>query len=160
MSFTQTPTDTHTPRRKSAAATKDTRPETETDSLNFRPNPAVAGRESQFITVTVALKPVLESWQTSLFAHEWLHTDGTIKAAADLSEKERDRRDHVEKLLMANQPIEMPVLGIGILDNIEIGSGRATLLTLADRGLRTIPVHIPKSHSKAFASCITARHDE
>ncbi len=131
----------------------------ENEGLTFKPSASVSGRESQFITVTVALKPVLESWKTSLFAHEWLHHDGSIKPQHELSDRERERREQVELLLKTNAPIEMPVLGIGILDNIEIGSGRATLLTLADRGLRTIPVHIPKSHAKAFASCITARHD-
>lgn len=127
----------------------------DTEAFHFVPNPAVAGREAQFITVTVSLKPVLDSWKQSLFAHEWLRQDGTIKTPKELSDKERDRRAVVENTLESNAPVEMPVLGIGILDNIEIGSGRAVLLTLADRGLRSMPVHIPKSHMKAFSKCIT-----
>jgi hypothetical protein len=41
-------------------------------------------------------------------------------------------------------------LGIGLQDNVEIGSERAVLLTLAALGYETMPVHIPKSNESDF----------
>ena len=39
---------------------------------------------------------------------------------------------------------------IGMMDNVEIGVGRAELLTLAAAGIETMPVHIPKSSESDF----------
>jgi hypothetical protein len=37
-----------------------------------------------------------------------------------------------------------------MMENIEIGCGRAEFLTLAAHGLKTMPVHIPKSNESDF----------
>lgn len=132
---------------------------TDHSHTGFISSSSICGREETFTTVTIAIKPILESWRHSLFAHEWLDKNGEIKPPKDLNEKERQRRDDVEKALKNTAPLEMPVLGIGITDNIEIGSGRATLLTLAARGWKTMPAHIPKSHLKAFAQAIIHYHE-
>ena len=56
----------------------------------------------------------------------------------------------VENNFKVNKPIEKPVLGIGLLENIEIGIGRHVFLTAAHLGYKKIPVHIPKSHADDF----------
>ena len=116
----------------------------------FIDNPAIAGRGQNFATVTVALAPVLASWRESLFAHEWLNPNGTLKAPDQQKPEIRDQRLLIDKKIHSGAPLERPVLGIGIMDNIEIGSGRDTLLTLAAAGLNQIPVHIPRSHLDEF----------
>lgn len=105
----------------------------------------------QFICVHINAPSILPSWQLSMFAHEWLTPDGKVKPAAALSPSNQQQRRDVEEALNSGKPIAKPVLGIGIMDNVEIGSGRATLLTLIAEGITTIPVHIPKSSEKDFA---------
>lgn len=119
-------------------------------TINFTDNPAVASRGQNFVTVTVDLPPVLASWRESLFAHEWLHPDGSLKQIKDQNEAVRQRRTDTEAKINQAQALERPVLGIGILDNIEIGAGRDTLLTIASLGYSRASVHIPKSHLDEF----------
>ncbi len=116
----------------------------------FIDNPAIAGRAQNFTTVTVDLVPVLASWRESLFAHEWLNQNGTLKNPGEQRDSVRDQRLAIAGKIQSGAPLERPVLGIGIMDNIEIGSGRDTLLTLAAEGLHTISVHIPRSHLDEF----------
>lgn len=116
----------------------------------FCDNAALKGREENFVLVNALVAPVLASWRESLFAHEWLHQDGTIRKPSEMNEKMRLRRKTVEDLLGSAVKLERPVLGIGILDNIEIGAGRDLFLALAAKGLDKIPVHIPKSHFEDF----------
>lgn len=124
---------------------------TKTPRLNFIDNPVVAGREDRYETVEIAVPSVLESWRLSLFSYEWVLPDGRIKDLAELPTGEQEKRKTVETLLAQGQVFEKPVLGIGLLENVEIGSGRAVFLTLAAHGVKTLPVHIPRSNRKEFA---------
>lgn len=116
---------------------------------SFIDNPAVAGKSS-FTIVTVALAPIVASWRESLFAHEWLHPDGSLKTVKEQSPAVQEKRQKIEARLKSAEPLERPVLGIGILDTVEIGAGRDTLLTCAAAGLSQISVHIPTSHMDEF----------
>lgn len=116
----------------------------------FQDNPALKGREEKFVTLEIKVAPVLASWQESIFAHEWLTPEGHIKKTSEMAEKVQIRRADIEKLIAGDTPLERPVLGIGILDNIEIGSGKDLFLSLAALGMATIPVHVPKSHEQDF----------
>ena len=75
---------------------------------------------------------------------------GRIKTANELSDSERPRREAVETALAQGQPLDKPSLGIGMMDNVEIGSGRAVFLTLVAHGAKTIPVHIPRGNEADF----------
>lgn len=120
-------------------------------SQRFIDNPALKGREANFITLDIKVAPVLASWRESLFAHEWLTADGHIKSPDQMSEKVRTGRLAAQNLIEnADFKLERPVLGIGIMDNIEIGAGRDLFLSLAAMGVETISVHIPKSHGADF----------
>lgn len=116
----------------------------------FQDNPSLKGREEKFITLEIKVAPVLASWQESIFSHEWLTADGKIKKPSDMIEKVQARRAEIEKQIASAAPLDRPVLGIGILDNVEIGSGKDLFLSLAALGMTTIPVHIPKSHEQDF----------
>jgi hypothetical protein len=124
--------------------------------LNFTDNPAISGREEKFITVTVAIEPVLASWQSSLFSHEWLTPEGSIKKRESLTPALQEKYDQAAALIQRNAPLTKPVLGIGIMDNIEIGSSKDLFMVLATQGTQTIPVHIPKSHLDYFRVFIKA----
>jgi hypothetical protein len=119
-------------------------------NITFTQNPIAAEEPNRYLVVAVHVPDIVKSWRDSLFSFEWLRPDGKIKSPSELTESEREKRAGVEQLLRSNTPIPMPILGIGMMDNIEIGSGRAELLTLAAAGLKIIPVHIPKSCESDF----------
>lgn len=119
-------------------------------NVNFVDNKAALARPEQFIAIEINVGAVLQSWRLSVFSYEWLERDGSIKTISALSAEEGEKRALVEKALQTREPLEKPLLGIGIQDNVEIGSGKAVLLTLADLGLQTMPVHIPTSNKSDF----------
>ena len=79
-----------------------------------------------------------------------MHPDGRIKTLEELPEKEHAKRRDAEEKIEKQTDLEKPILGIGLMDNVEIGSGRALFLSLAAHGVKTIPVHIPKSNQDEF----------
>ena len=114
-----------------------------------------ASDTTKYISAEVRLDAVVKSWRDSVFSFEWLDADGAIKPASDLSEREQNKRKAVEDALNSEQAITKPVLGIGLEDNVEIGSARAELLTLAAHGLESMPVHIRKSNESDFKSFLS-----
>lgn len=121
----------------------------QSQSVSYIDNKA-ASDPDKFVSVRVDAQKVLDSWKNSLYSFEWLEADGTIKSFENLNAAEADKRRAVDSTLNAGEPIQRPVLGIGLQDNIEIGSCRAEFLTLAALGYKEIEVHIPKSCESDF----------
>jgi hypothetical protein len=119
-------------------------------NISFIDNSAIKSHTEKYKSVDVDIDKVLNSWKTSLFSFEWVTPEGRIKSVEELSEIEKEKRLTVENDFKINKPIEKPVLGIGLLENIEIGIGRHVFLTAAHLGYKKIPVHIPKSHEDDF----------
>ncbi|QQG36238.1 MAG: hypothetical protein HYS17_00140 [Micavibrio aeruginosavorus] len=123
---------------------------TELQDIKFTDNPVARNRPDHYTEITVDTAEIIKSWRESLFSFEWLLPDGRIKSSGELSEAERPRREAVEAAMASQTPLDKPVLGIGMLDNVEIGSGRATFLTLVAHGFKTLPVHIPRTNEADF----------
>ena len=121
---------------------------TERQAIEFTDN--TGANNAQYISISISVPKVLESWRQSVFSFEWLKDDGSIKTVEELSEDERPKREAIEDSIRKGRSLSKPILGIGIQDNVEIGSGRAELLTLAAHGVEIIPVHIPKSNESDF----------
>lgn len=121
-----------------------------TETVNFIDNKAALAKPQMYMCIHVDVSAALQSWRLSVFSYEWMNSDGSIKDMSDLSDAEAEKREYVEMQIREHEPLEKPVLGIGIQDNVEIGSGRAVLLTLAAQGIKTIPVHILKSNESDF----------
>lgn len=124
-------------------------------NIEFIDNPVVSPRRDQYVDVSVDVEKVLKSFRSSLYAYEWMLSDGRIKARDELPEHEQPKRDDAEDKLKQGKPMEKPVLGIGLIENIEIGSGKAVFLTLAAAGIKTMPVHIPKSNADEFTAFLS-----
>lgn len=127
-----------------------------TIDLQFTDSPSIKGREDRYTVVTVQVAPVLKSWRASLFSFEWLNPDGSLRSLDELPLHERDKRIRVEQKTAQGDHHDRPVLGIGMMDNVEIGAGRDVFLTLAAQGHKTLEVHIPVSNAKEFKKFITA----
>lgn len=106
---------------------------------------------AKFMTVSLALQCVVESYRQSLFSFEWLNGDGEVRTQSELEDTQKSKYDSVYAAYKTGIALERPVLGIGIGDNIEIGSRRDVLLTLYSLGVRKLDVHVPKSCADDFA---------
>ena len=122
----------------------------EIQSIEFIDNPAVNARREHYMDVTIDVAKVLESFRGSLYAYEWMLSNGRIKSRDELPEHEQPKCDEAEQKMKSGKALEKPVLGIGLIENVEIGSGRAIFMTLAAAGVKTMPVHIPKSNEDEF----------
>ena len=118
--------------------------------IEFIDNKAALANPDKYIKITINIAKTLKSWKNSLYSYEWLDENNEIKTFEALSATEADKRRAIEDKIKNNSAIERPILGIGILENIEIGSGRAAFLTLASIGIETITVHIPKDCESDF----------
>ena len=129
-------------------------------SVKFNDNQAATSQPDRFVEIYIDIKKVIESWRLSVFSFEWLTNDGHIKSPEDLSCKDQQRRQNVMSLYNAGEAVMKPVLGIGVMDNVEVGSGREVLLCLAELGVETMPVHIPKTNIKDFEKFIFMQEGE
>lgn len=116
----------------------------------FVDNTVAAARPEQYVELVVDARKVLTDWKASLLAHELLDTNGFVKGDDDLNESRLEKREVIRSRLNAGEALEKPILGIGIFDNVEIGSGSDILATLVMEGVVEIPVHIRKSQSRDF----------
>lgn len=121
-----------------------------TKTLNLIDNPSVSARSDKFTVIMVDVDKVVKDWQNSVHSYEWMNNDGQVKNLKDLTEGRDEKYLAVETAYHNNQPIERPVLGIGIMDHIEIGSRKEVLLTLYALGVKKMEVHIPISCLKDF----------
>ncbi|NQZ13471.1 MAG: hypothetical protein HRT94_01435 [Alphaproteobacteria bacterium] len=118
--------------------------------IEFIDNNLAAKKDGAYRIEEVQVGKVLESWKFSLFSFEWLTPDGEIRDVDSLPELEQEKYQNIMLKLSRQAPLERPVLGIGMMDNIEIGSRRDVFLTLAKQGYNKIPVHVPVSLLKEF----------
>lgn len=125
-----------------------------TQKIQFKDSKAAQNNPNFYLSVTLDVKAVIKSWQLSVFSFEWINKDASLKAFDDLKQSDQDKRKTIETAINNNDPIEKPILGIGIQDNIEIGSGKAVICTLAAHGIKNFDAHIPKSNEDDFKSLI------
>jgi len=125
-----------------------------TPEITFKDSKAAQSRPEFYIPVNLNVSAVLKSWQLSVFSFEWLEKDASLKSMDKLKESDQEKRETIEATIKAGEPLDKPVLGIGIQDNVEIGSGKVVLCTLAAHGIKTIPAHIPKSNESDFKALL------
>lgn len=113
--------------------------------INLIDNKAAQARADKYMRITIDLKRIIESYRQSLFSFEWLNSEGAIRPREALEDTHRSKYDSVYAAYKSGIPLERPILGIGMLDNIEIGSRRDVLLTLYSLGIIAMDVHIPKA---------------
>ncbi len=120
----------------------------------FCDNSVAVKTPDDYIEVRVIVEKVLESWRDSILSFEFLNSDGGLRSDRELSPKNMQKRQEVEIRLRENKKLEKPILGIGLMDNVEIGSGRDVFMALAYHGFSTLPVHVRKKQMDEFKSYI------
>ena len=97
--------------------------------------------------VEMILTPVaiLDAWSLSMFAHELLNKDGSIKGENSMNEDTLSKYLDALESLKRGEDVAKPVIGIGIMDGIEIGIGREVIAACATLNINEIPFHVRKA---------------
>lgn len=122
------------------------------ENIQFIDHTVAQGKPDNYVTVDVDIESVLKSWKSSLFSFEWMHNDGRLRTLDELPLAQRQKRLDTQQAIENGMPLVKPVLGIGMLGSVEIGSGKAVFLTLAAAGYKAIPVHITLADKADFAA--------
>jgi len=118
--------------------------------INFIENPSIRSKENKYITVDLDINAVIRDWRQSLFSFEWLLPDGSVRSVDEMAENIRTKYAYALSKLEKNDPIPMPILGIGVLDNIEIGSGKEFVILLHVKKQKKLTAHILIHDEKEF----------
>ena len=113
-------------------------------------NPTLKDRADKFTTLEVNLTKIVQDWKKSIYSFEWLLPDGAVRPPEKLTTEYRHQYNNIEQVYLLKGALERPILGLGMMDNVEIGSRKEVLLTLTHLGVSTLEVHVPKSCLKDF----------
>jgi len=124
--------------------------------ITYKDGRAAGAAPDRYIEICVDTAKVIDNWRGSLFSFEWLDKLGHVKPIEALRDQDQERYKAVMAAYEDGTPLEKPVLGIGLHDTLEIGSGKAVLLTLAALGVGEMPVHILRSNERDFKDFIVS----
>lgn len=117
------------------------------DKISFH---HLTNNQDGYAEIRVQADKILKAYRKSVFSFEWLDNQGAIKTADTLPPKEKDKRANVLSTIERGEKLPLPVLGMGIKDTIEFGSGRPEFMVAAEKGLDVIPVKIRRSMLEDF----------
>lgn len=114
--------------------------------VSFEPNPCAP---SHFITAQVDTVKIVHSWQHSILSFEWLK-NGALKPVDTLTATQKAAYSQAQASIRTHTPLPMPILGIGIMDGVEIGSGHAVVMALLSENITHFQAHIPPTNTDEF----------
>jgi|GEM_PF-3608030 len=88
---------------------------------------------------------ILHLWSSSMFSYELLDKNKQVKAVEDMKPDTQQKYKQVIDAIQSSQSIEIPIIGIGMIDGIEIGLGRESIAACDVLGIDTIPVYVRQS---------------
>lgn len=109
-----------------------------------------------YVEIMVAPSRLLDAWAQSMFACEMLSKNGDIKPVEEMHEDIREKFLTVKKVIEQGGSVTKPVIGIGLMDNIEIGIGREISVALYAGGVAEMPVHVRKAQAKDVQKLLQA----
>ena len=113
-------------------------------NIDFIENPSISGKEDKYKTVQLNMDKIIKSWENSLFSFEWLLPDGNVRTPEEMTEAVRIKYTYALSVFQDNQPIPMPILGIGVMENVEI------VLMLHNKNIKTFDAHISVHDEEEF----------
>lgn len=116
----------------------------------FIDHPSVSANPEAYGNATLNLSAALPSWGQSLIAYKWLGGDGLPKADDQLADEQALQRADILAVLERGDALPKPIIGLGMFDNVEVGSGAGIVATLASLGEATIPVHVRLAQQKGL----------
>lgn len=103
----------------------------------FVPHPSAAMSPRKFVTIEA---------DTAKLDHEWSKEKGHYIPSEGKGDSEIEgRRDDFNKFLESGRPIQQPHIVVNDSGNLAFNDGRHRTRVLIDKGLKTIPISVPKS---------------
>lgn len=120
--------------------------------MNFNPqfydHEVVQKSPQDYNEIMVSPAHILKCWQASMFACEVLDKQGNIKQQDDMAPDTLKRYIDCLEIIKRGEETPKPILGYGIMDNIEIGVGREVVLAAQTLEMDKIPVSIRKAQAQ------------
>lgn len=116
-----------------------------TQSIEFYDHEVVQNAPNDYIEIALSPVEILDAWTLSMFAHELLNKDGSVKSKKDMNPSTMQKYIDMHSLIKRGEPIPKPVIGIGIMDNLEIGIGREIIAAAMQNNISQIIVNIRKA---------------
>ena len=107
------------------------------------------GNPDKYVAMQLDLQKTIESWAMSIVAHEWLKS-GIFKPHTDLQDHLQEEWATMLESVKNTKTFVRPILGIGVLDNVEVGTNRAVLSVADHLDLASIEVMVPKPMADLF----------
>lgn len=115
----------------------------------FLDHPSAATSEA-YVSGTLDLSKALPSWRQSLISYKWLDAEARPKKPEELADEQRAQYEDVLRILTKGDALPKPIIGLGMFDNVEVGSGAAIVATLAAMDVKLVPVHIRAAQEKGL----------
>lgn len=122
----------------------------ETATPRFMDHPSVSANPGAYGNGSLDVEKALPSWKQSLIAYKWLDAEGRPKKPDALDDEQRAQRDDILRILAKGDALPKPIIGLGMFDNVEVGSGAGIIATLADIGVKILPVHLRIAQEKGL----------
>ena len=103
---------------------------------------------SDYCEMTLRPEIILKAWSVSIFAHELLNKDGSIKKDNEMTAPTLEKYIHAVEAFKRNEIVSKPIIGVGIMDNIEIGIGREIIAAAKNLSINAIPINVRKAQEK------------
>ncbi len=114
------------------------------ENITFYNHEVVQRAPDDYVEMMLSPQDILQAWRDSMFSFDLLDNDGQVKSKdkmnSDILQKYLDVTDAIKR----GEDTPKPILGIGIMDNIEIGIGREIVAATAVANIPTIPIHVRK----------------
>jgi hypothetical protein len=117
-------------------------------SIAFYDHEVVQNAPHDYVEITLSPQKILSAWTLSMFAHELLNKDGTVKNPDDMNAPTLQKFIEAKTFIKRGEALPKPIIGIGIMDNLEIGIGREIVAAAAHDNIAQIVVNMRKAQSK------------
>lgn len=118
------------------------------ENITFYDHEIVQKSPNDYIELEISPDTILHSWRQSMFSCELLGKDGTIKSEADIKGDSLKRFLDMSETIKHDKSTHKPILGIGLMDNIEIGIGREIVVLCALHKIPSIPIHVRQAQAQ------------
>jgi len=113
----------------------------------FCDHAVVMASPDDYVEMTCNPNDILGAWSLSMFAHELLNKDGSVKLDKDMVEPTLGKYIDAVETLKRGENIAKPVIGIGIMDGVEIGIGREIIAACSILDVDKIPFYVRKAQA-------------
>jgi ferritin-like metal-binding protein YciE len=122
-------------------------------SQNFKwVSPEIA-KDKAYIIMHADIDKLVSSWRSSIVAHEWV-VKGQFRTPEEMKPHILEEWQEVYDQFKSSDTLERPILGLGVLDNVEIGTNRAILSVAHHLGADVIDVLVPESLEESIGSIV------